>query len=138
MVAMTKQERSQRIYLSHHGLTLDNYNEILEFQRFCCALCVGQPEKLQIDHCHKCCPTGKFGVSTGARSCGRCIRGLVCRGCNLMLGGYENRSGTLRITELDEYLARKPFVFSGPMWDEAPKVRGLYANQRELVGRRPS
>ena len=34
---------------------------------------------LVVDHDHTCCPAG-------SHSCGRCIRGLICRGCNSAAG----------------------------------------------------
>lgn len=35
------------------------------------------------DHDHACCPST-------ARSCGKCIRGLLCRGCNHGLGAFKD------------------------------------------------
>jgi len=35
----------------------------------------------QIDHNHACCP--------GKTSCGKCVRGLLCNRCNLLLGMVE-------------------------------------------------
>ncbi len=37
---------------------------------------------LHVDHDHKCCP--------GKRSCGKCVRGVVCNRCNTAMGLYEN------------------------------------------------
>lgn len=42
----------------------------------------GSRESLQLDHDHSCCPR-TAGVS---RSCGKCVRGWLCRSCNLALG----------------------------------------------------
>jgi hypothetical protein len=42
----------------------------------------GDPAAAHVDHDHGCCPGG-------ARSCGRCIRGLMCPPCNQALGWLE-------------------------------------------------
>lgn len=46
-----------------------------------CKSC-GEKEDLVWDHDHSCCP--------GKTSCGKCIRGLLCRGCNLALGYVQD------------------------------------------------
>lgn len=66
----------------NYNLTLEDYEELLKKQNYGCAIC-GMTEKelgeyLNVDHDHNCCP--------GNRSCGECIRGLLCRAHNLMLG----------------------------------------------------
>lgn len=51
-----------------------------------------------IDHDHSCCP--------GPRSCGKCIRGLLCFNCNIAEGHLR---GDLKAIEgLAEYLRRGP------------------------------
>ena len=54
------------------GLTVDQYEAILEKQSGVCALCSSPPKKrkLAVDHCHE---TGR-------------IRGLLCSNCNTGLG----------------------------------------------------
>lgn len=47
-----------------------------------------------IDHDHRCCP--------GERSCGKCIRGVLCTRCNTYLGHLEQ---LLEIKGIDEALA---------------------------------
>lgn len=46
-----------------------------------CAIC-HENEATCVDHDHACCPTSE-------KSCGRCIRGLLCNQCNWRLGRYE-------------------------------------------------
>lgn len=71
-----------------YGITAHEYEQILNKQHGCCALCgkdaTRQKRRLHVDHDHRCCPM--IG-----RSCGRCIRGLLCQGCNRLLGWYERR-----------------------------------------------
>jgi len=72
------------------GLDLTRYATLLEQQGGVCAICKepetfvrnGRLYSLAVDHNHACCP--------GRKSCGKCIRGLLCRRCNTMLGLYED------------------------------------------------
>lgn len=54
---------------------------------------------LHIDHDHRCCPYGT------PKMCGKCIRGVLCRGCNLALGLLEESEG--RVKGLIKYLNGK-------------------------------
>jgi translation initiation factor 2 beta subunit (eIF-2beta)/eIF-5 len=68
--------------LNRYGITLEQYNELLEKQLHACAICKepesqiswGKTKRLAVDHCHK---TGK-------------VRGLLCQRCNTTLGRYED------------------------------------------------
>ena len=64
------------------------YEETLASQGGHCALCPAIPEgrRFQVDHDHKCCPTDK---KSNRRTCGKCVRGLLCEGCNTELGSLE-------------------------------------------------
>jgi hypothetical protein len=69
-----------------YNISAEEYYMILESQDGHCALCPRTPEdegiRLAVDHDHSCCP--------GKRSCGICVRGLLCVSCNRQLGQYEN------------------------------------------------
>ena len=74
-------ERSVKI--KRYGITLDVYDKMVEERGGRCDICGQVPEKrLHVDHDHKCCP--------GRRSCGMCIRGLLCQRCNLAIGLLED------------------------------------------------
>lgn len=70
--------------LRKYGLTVDDYSRMLREQKGGCAICKRPPGKraLAVDHDHKCCPTSK--------SCGKCVRGLLCPACNTSLAIVEN------------------------------------------------
>lgn len=61
-----------------------------------CGVC-GSKERLHIDHDHTCCPEGH-----SPRSCGRCVRGVLCHHCNTALGLLKEDPE--RITALLRYL----------------------------------
>lgn len=64
--------------------TIEDYERVLEEQGGHCAACPKEPtetRRLSWDHDHSCCP--------GEESCGECVRGLLCTGCNLKLGKIE-------------------------------------------------
>jgi hypothetical protein len=84
------------------GLTLEQYDEILEAQGGVCAICGAPPgeKNLGVDHDHACCPSSR-------KTCGKCIRGLLCMNCNQELGFMEKfRSNPLWVEKADAYLAR--------------------------------
>lgn len=72
--------------VSLHGITLEHYDFLLQQQEGKCAICKELPAKpLAIDHDHSCCP--------GTKSCGSCVRGLLCMSCNVGIGNLkENRT----------------------------------------------
>ena len=72
------------------GISLEEYLEILDKQNGVCAICDkdevvlvrGSLRKLAVDHDRACC--------SGDRSCGGCIRGLLCQYCNTALGLFRD------------------------------------------------
>ncbi|MFD5308271.1 endonuclease VII domain-containing protein [Streptomyces ardesiacus] len=68
--------------ITSHGLSKAQYDEIYRAQNGCCAICGRKPKKLVIDHDHACCPKEK--------SCGKCVRKLLCSTCNSGLGFFKD------------------------------------------------
>ena len=75
-------ERRKREWLkSLYKMTLEDYNRLFLSQNGVCAICQKECKTkrgLSIDHNHLCC--------AGNRSCGKCIRGLLCSNCNRAIG----------------------------------------------------
>lgn len=63
-------------YIVHH-MTEDQYNQMLSLYDGKCHSCKDRLAT-NIDHNHSCCK--------GQRSCGKCIRGILCNQCNTALG----------------------------------------------------
>lgn len=80
----TKSETRERHLLRKYNVSLADYEAMLNNQGGRCAICLA-PESEQfkgvfhVDHCH----------ATGA------VRGLLCRGCNHMLGVVGDNPATL-------------------------------------------
>jgi hypothetical protein len=78
-------ERRERMRVAalwrNYRLTAEAYEALVRSQLGACAICC-RPEEggrnLAVDHDHSCCP--------GSKSCGRCVRGLLCRACNNAIG----------------------------------------------------
>lgn len=76
-----------------YNLTAEAYDALLAAQGGVCAICgqcetatrLGRVLPLSVDHDHACCPS--------SRSCGRCVRGLLCRSCN---HGEQRRRDNMR------------------------------------------
>lgn len=64
------------------GVTLAQYEALLTEQRGVCAICREIPAEgkrnFAVDHNHRCCP--------GSKSCGKCVRGLLCGPCKVGIG----------------------------------------------------
>jgi len=74
--------------MKKYGSTIDGYRDKLVEQDGVCALCRhlsyhrGKLQRLQVDHNHDCC-------DLKTKSCGKCLRGLLCADCNIKLSYFE-------------------------------------------------
>lgn len=68
-----------------YKMTVEEYEHQLAEQGGRCALCsntqADQKRRLCVDHNHACCP--------GQKSCGECLRGILCSWCNHKIGVLE-------------------------------------------------
>lgn len=72
-----------------YGVTPEDIEGMLWLQDDTCALCRKRLHGVfDVDHDHACCPP----TSDWRKSCGKCIRGLLCRRCNFRLGMLETAS----------------------------------------------
>jgi len=74
-----------------YSVTMDRLEEMEIEQGNRCAIC-GQVNStgrsLSVDHNHSCCP--------GTKSCGKCVRGLLCDLCNRAVGLMRDNPSYLR------------------------------------------
>jgi len=87
---------SGQIQRKYH-LSADQYADMAKNG---CHIC-GSYDRLHVDHDHSCCPRADSG---SASVCGRCIRGILCRGCNHGLGNFRDNPVSLQAAIT--YLAR--------------------------------
>lgn len=80
-----------------YGITPEAYQELLDRQGGTC-VCGHAPDDryLSVDHNHACCP--------GDKSCGECVRGLLCNDCNISLGFLRDDPNRLMV--LAQYLVQ--------------------------------
>lgn len=81
-----------------YHITSEMYDRKLEEQGGVCALCFNPPKsniRLHVDHDHSCCP--------GKKSCGKCVRSLLCFPCN----------GRLFVLESDSEYAKRLRDYAG-------------------------
>jgi len=79
---MDRDSRRQRRREVRFNITHEQFLDMLEAQGNGCAICKTQtPDGYGwcLDHDHACCPTP-------ARSCGKCVRAVLCGRCNSALG----------------------------------------------------
>ncbi len=86
-----------RRYYRRYGMSRDEFLRRVDIQQNRCKVCGSHPrkgEQLCVDHDHACCP--------GKRSCGKCVRDLLCHRCNIILGMVNENSDLLE--KLANYL----------------------------------
>lgn len=82
----------------NYGLPPGTTQSLLESQEFKCPICYVPIDKSAcVDHDHACCP--------GTKACGKCVRGVVCFNCNVLLGRAQDSVAVLQsaIKYLDEW-----------------------------------
>lgn len=92
----TKRVKTQGLCPSHYetkrkfGITREEADRRLQEQGGCAVCGVESPggKHWSIDHDHACCGT--------QATCGKCIRGILCNRCNVMLGMALDNAETLR------------------------------------------
>jgi hypothetical protein len=98
-----KKKRKQRLYqfkfnrrsaedrrnynlVAKYHISVSEFKRLLESQDGKCAICGKSSDVIarafSVDHDHKCCP--------GKKTCGKCIRGLLCERCNSGLGAFKD------------------------------------------------
>lgn len=74
--------------MKKYNTTVEWYRDRLIEQSGLCAICShlshhhGTLQRLQVDHNHLCC-------DLHTKSCGKCLRGLLCADCNILLSYFE-------------------------------------------------
>jgi hypothetical protein len=72
------------------GLSAAEVAAVIERQGGVCLICQRVPRRWDIDHDHSCPRCG------GEHGCRFCFRGMLCSGCNSMLGFAADSPETLR------------------------------------------
>jgi hypothetical protein len=86
-------KKSNRKYrIGSYGLTQEDFDRLQVTQGYACGMCrrpFEDGQLIHVDHDHGCCPQKN-------RSCGKCLRGLLCHACNVALGHIERRYAMAR------------------------------------------
>lgn len=105
--------RDKRIHETY-GLAAHQYDALLAYQDGTCAICLratGKTRRLSVDHDHA--QAKKDGHHT-EKGCPKCVRGLLCRPCNRMLGHVRDDPTTLM--RAAEYLTNWPSSLARNVW----------------------
>jgi len=86
-------KKSNRKYrIASYGLAQEDFDLLLDIQGHACGMChepFEEGQLIHVDHDHACCQRKN-------RSCGECVRGLLCHTCNIVLGHIERRYAMAR------------------------------------------
>lgn len=91
--ALTEEQKRDMRLRRQYAMTIDDYYSMLKSQGGVCAICgstepVGRGNWFAVDHDRSCCPTD--------RTCGKCVRALLCSHCNLFIGNAKENPEILR------------------------------------------
>lgn len=83
-------EQSRIVNLKYlYGIDIEGWNKLYTEQDGKCPICYSTVSiNSNIDHDHTCCK--------GNKSCGNCVRGILCGGCNRALGLLRDDVDTLQ------------------------------------------
>jgi hypothetical protein len=88
----SRKKSNRRYRISSYKLTEATFAQILLAQDNACGMChkpFEDGQLIHVDHDHACCADEN-------RSCGECVRGLLCHACNIALGHIERRYAMAR------------------------------------------
>jgi hypothetical protein len=97
--------------MKKYGTTVEWFRDKLIEQYGVCAICkhlsrrFGNLQRLQVDHDHSCC-------DLKTKSCGNCLRGLLCANCNLLLSYLEKFTKEALVTPFPQLIG-KPEPWTG-------------------------
>jgi len=95
------ERRRKAKWKRRYGISPEQYDAILMSQNGRCAICNRTEEESKVakrnktfgvDHDHGCCLSDK--------TCGKCIRGLLCTNCNSLLGMAKDNIDILKLAIL--------------------------------------
>ena len=93
--------------LMTYNLTVEQYDALLVAQGGGCAICEtktpGGRGTFHVDHDHSCC--------SGRKTCGKCVRGLLCHSCNIGQGHFKDDPA--RLIASANYLKRPELFMDG-------------------------
>ena len=82
-------------------ITPKQFDKVVADQNNKCKICdIEFSRTPTVDHDHACCP--------GVKSCGKCIRGLLCNNCNAGLGNLKDNISVLQ--RAIDYLKQPPII----------------------------
>lgn len=80
--------------LRNYSMSEEEFKKLFSKHSGKCWIC-RESDATQIDHDHSCC--------SGPKSCGKCVRGVLCASCNAMLGKVKDSKDVF--TRAIEYLS---------------------------------
>lgn len=104
----------------NYGLSADDWDELFDSQGRCCRICRSTDSggSWATDHDHNCCPTK-------SKSCGRCVRAILCAHCNKAEGFLSATPNPVETAiRLAVYIANNHVQLRADDYESAAKFYG--------------